>query len=161
MGEDANEVRREIEATRARMGDTVDALTYKADVPARVKDAVHDRVETVKGNIGSLVDNVADGVADATQRVTSVLTDAQRAAAYKVADAAALAQHPPEVKNPLGLALGALAVGVLAGLLTPVTNYERETVGPLRDELLDRAQSAGSEALEHGKHLLADAVRGA
>ena len=33
MGKDSSEIRREIEETRARMGDTVEALSYKADVP--------------------------------------------------------------------------------------------------------------------------------
>src|SRR5665213_3095348 len=32
-------------------------------------------------------------------------------------------------ENPLGLALGALAVGVLAGLIVPVSELERRTVG--------------------------------
>lgn len=33
MGEDPAAIRQEIEQTRERMGDTVDALGYKADVP--------------------------------------------------------------------------------------------------------------------------------
>ncbi len=36
MGKDSSEIRREIEETRARMGDTVEALSYKADVPAQI-----------------------------------------------------------------------------------------------------------------------------
>ena len=35
MGQDPAAIRQEIEQTRERMGDTVDALGYKADVPAR------------------------------------------------------------------------------------------------------------------------------
>ena len=54
MGKDASEIRREIEETRARMGDTVEALGYKADVPARVKDAVNERVETVRGSMAEI-----------------------------------------------------------------------------------------------------------
>ena len=36
MGQDTGQIREEIEETRARMGDTVEALGYKADVPSRV-----------------------------------------------------------------------------------------------------------------------------
>ena len=35
MGEDPRAIRSEIEDTRERMGDTVDALAYKADVKSR------------------------------------------------------------------------------------------------------------------------------
>ncbi len=43
MGEDPAAIREEIEQTRERMGETVDALGYKADVPARAKDSISDR----------------------------------------------------------------------------------------------------------------------
>lgn len=180
MGKDANEVRREIAETRARMDDTVEALSYKADVPARMKDAVNERVETVKGTIGDVMENVLVGVAevvsDATERAGTVLSEAQRVAAYKLNDAAALTEKLPSApemraaaqrgagmfaENPLGLMLGALGAGFVAGLILPVTTYERETVGPLRDDLLDRAQSVGSDALEHGKQVLAETAQAA
>ena len=38
MGEDPNLIRADIERTRAEMGDTVDALGYKADVKTRAKE---------------------------------------------------------------------------------------------------------------------------
>jgi len=131
------------------MGDTVEALGYKADVPARVKDAVSDRVETVKGTIGDAL-----GGAQRAMR-TGALPDAGdvRAAARRGVSIAA--------ENPLGLAIGAAAVGFLAGLLVPVTDYERSTIGPIRDDLLDRAQSVGADALEHGKQVLAETAQAA
>ena len=191
MGKDSSEIRREIDATRARMGDTVEALGYKADVPSRVKDAVHDRVETVKGAIGGVV----DGVQSATQRVGEALGGAQRTVTDRVGDATdrlgdatgsvtgrlggvaeSVQGHLPDprdlrvaaqrgagiaAENPLGLAIGAAAVGFLAGLLVPVTEYERNTVGPIRDDLLERAQHIGSDALEHGKAVLAETAQAA
>ena len=42
------EIRQDIERTREQLGDTVEALAYKADVPARLKDKVHDTKETVQ-----------------------------------------------------------------------------------------------------------------
>ena len=156
MGKDSNEIRREIEQTRVRMGDTVEALGYKADVPSRVKDAVHDKVDTVKGTIGGVVDGVKDALGGAKHAVSDKVGDLPSGADVKDA-----AQRGVGIaaENPLGLALGALAVGFLAGLLTPVTDYEREKVGPLRDDLLERAQSVGSDVIEHGKQLLQETVQ--
>jgi hypothetical protein len=177
MGKDSSEIRREIEQTRARMGDTVEALGYKADVPSRVKEAVHDKVDTVKGTIGGVVDGVkgalggakqtvADKVGDVTSSVTSNVSDGVGGIAGKIpsgADVKDAAQRGVGIvtENPLGLALGALAVGFLAGLLTPVTDYEREKVGPIRDDLLERAQTVGSDVLEHGKQVLQETVQSA
>jgi hypothetical protein len=187
MGKDSSEIRREIEQTRARMGDTVEALGYKADVPSRVKEAVHDKVDTVKGTIGGVVDGVKDAIGGATGKVgnalggakqsvsqvgdvtsslTSNVTDAVGGITDKLpsgADVKNVAQRGVGIatENPLGLALGALAVGFLAGLLTPVTDYERATVGPIRDDLLDRAQSVGSDVIEHGKQVIQETVQSA
>lgn len=151
MGKDASEIRREIEATRDRMSDTVEALGYKADVPGRVKDALNDRVETVKGAIGGVVDGVQSavgGVQDAASSLTDRLPDPgeMRGAAKRGAGIAA--------ENPLGLAIAAAALGFLAGLMMPVSDYERKVARPLRDELLGRAQSLGNDALERGKRVL-------
>ena len=49
MGEDPDRIRREIEATRNEMGDTVDALTYKADVKSRAKESLMDTKEFAHG----------------------------------------------------------------------------------------------------------------
>ena len=160
MDKDASEIRREIEDTRARMGDTVEALGYKADVPSRVKDAVNERVETVRGAIGDAFGTVKDTVSGATGKVGDVAgtmrdklpsTDGLNDVARRGAGIAE--------ENPLGLALGALAVGFLAGLAAPISDLERRTVGPLRDELVDKAWSAGTDALEQGKRALQDKAK--
>ena len=43
MGEDTRAIEGQIEDTRERMGDTVAALSYKADVPGRMKDSVSEK----------------------------------------------------------------------------------------------------------------------
>src|SRR4029450_6798907 len=52
MGQDPGAIRQDIEATREQMGDTVEALSYKADVKARAKDSITDRVDSVKSRVG-------------------------------------------------------------------------------------------------------------
>jgi len=139
MGQDPDQVREEIEATRARMGEHVDAIAYKADVPSRAKDKVVD----VKDRI--------------TAKVTGVLPDSDdvKGQAQKAKGQArkvkGLAQD-----NPLGLAIGSIAVGFLAGLAIPATRIENERIGPMADKVKDRARDLGSEALEHGKEVASD-----
>ena len=43
-----DEIRQDIERTRAQLGETVEALAHKVDVPARVKDKMHDTKQTVQ-----------------------------------------------------------------------------------------------------------------
>ena len=93
MGQDPSEIRNDIEGTRARMGDTVEALGHKADVPGRAKEAVSNRLGDVRSKISGATpesDEVKDGARHA----------------------AGVAQE-----NPLGLAVGAAAVGFIAGML--------------------------------------------
>ena len=67
MGEDPAAIREEIEGTRARMGDTVDALGYKADVPSRAKESITGKVQGAKAKItgaGSQISDAAPGAGD-------------------------------------------------------------------------------------------------
>ena len=61
-------------------------------------------------------------------------------------------------ENPLGLAVGALAVGFLAGMLVPATRVEDEKLGQVSDDVVDRIKETGQEALERGKQVAQDAA---
>jgi gas vesicle protein len=136
MGQEPDAIRREIEQTRERMGETVDALGYKADVPSRTKEKVSGTVSSVKDRIVG----TAGSVNEATPSAGDVKQGAQQAAS--------VAQE-----NPLGLAIGSVAVGFLAGMLVPSTRVENEKIGPMADQVKDQVQSTAQEALEHGKQV--------
>ena len=53
MGEDPDRIRREIEATRNEMGETVDALTYKADVKSRAKESLVGTKDSIKSKVAA------------------------------------------------------------------------------------------------------------
>jgi hypothetical protein len=108
MGQDPDAIRHEVAHTREQMGETIDALGYKADVKGRTKERIGD---TVGG--------------------------ARRAAG--------VAQE-----NPLGLAVGAMAAGFLAGMLIPSSRVEDEKLGPMADQVKQQAKETGQEALQHG-----------
>ncbi|MEA2408430.1 MAG: hypothetical protein QOE69_2549 [Thermoleophilaceae bacterium] len=129
MGEDPGQIRNDIEQTRARLGDTAEALGHKADVPGRAREAISDKVESVKSTFSGV--------------------DPQEGAKQAVGVAK---------ENPLGLAIGATAVGFVAGLLIPATRVENERIGPLADQVKEQAKETGQEAIERGKHVAEQAV---
>ncbi len=148
MGEDPDRIRHEIEATRAEMGETVEALGYKADVKARAKDSIQDKKESVVGAAQSAKDRLVgagQSVNEATPGTQDVKQTARRAGS--------VAQE-----NPLGLAVGAVAVGFLAGMLIPSTRVEDERLGPVADDVKEKAKETGQEALERGKQVAQDAA---
>jgi gas vesicle protein len=136
MGQDPGEIRQDIERTREEMGDTVEALSYKADVKARAKDSISDSVDSVKSRVGL----AGSKVSDATPSGEDVKQGARRAKG--IAE-----------ENPLGLAIGAVAVGFIAGLAVPATRVEDERLGPVADQVKDQAKETGQEALERGKEV--------
>ena len=148
MGEDPDRIRAEIEQTRAEMSETVDALGYKTDVKARAKDSIQDKKESVMGVASSAKERLVgagQSVGDATPDTEQVKQHARRAKS--------VAQE-----NPLGLAVGAVAVGFLAGMLIPSTRVEDEKLGEMSDEVIERAKQTGQEALERGKQVAQDAA---
>ena len=130
MGEDPNAIRADIERTRAEMGDTVDAIGYKADVKSRAKDKISDTKDRITG------------------KVSDVTPDGQQ-----VKHAAGVAQE-----NPLGLALGGVAVGFIAGMLVPSSRVEDEKIGPVADQVKDQLKETGQEAVERGKDVAQQAA---
>jgi hypothetical protein len=160
MGQDANQIRREIEETRARMGDTVEAIGYKADVPSRVRDNVNERIASVKGAIGDAVSGTKDAVFGTTRDLTDSASDRLADVSDRAGDASESTKRAVSVamENPLGLALGALALGFLGGLLLPVSDLERERIGPVREQIAGRAQAAVAEAVDAGKSVLQETL---
>jgi gas vesicle protein/phage tail protein X len=138
MGEDPAAIRQEIEGTRARMGDTVDALGYKADVPARTKESITGKVQGAKAKITGAGTQISDAAPDAgdVKHVVGVVQE-----------------------NPLGLAIGAAAVGFLAGMLIPSTRVEDEQLGPVADQVKEQVKQTGQEALERGKQVAQDTAQ--
>ncbi|HZT95748.1 MAG TPA: DUF3618 domain-containing protein [Chloroflexota bacterium] len=155
MGQDPSEIRQDIEDTRQRMGDTVEALSYKTDVRARVGDAVTDKKNAVLGKKDELVNRVV-GAAPDPNAVKAGAGDLVSGAQRNAQHAASVAQE-----NPLGLAVGAIALGFLAGMVIPSTSMEDERVGPIADQVKAQAQSTAQEALEHGKQVAQDVVQSA
>jgi len=118
------------------MGNTVDALAYKADVKTRVKESIADKR-----------DRVVEQFRGTTEKVGEATPDGQ-----ELKDGAHRAVGVAE-ENPVGLALAGVAGGFLAGMLLPSTRIEDERVGRLADTVKEAAVETGQETLERGKEV--------
>jgi hypothetical protein len=141
MGEDPGVIRAEIEQTRQRVGDEVDALSYKTDVGARTQDYIDDKKEAVKSKLTGAKDTMTGPLPDRR---------ALKRGATHVRDTAE--------SNPLGLAFGGLAVGFVVGTLLPQTRVENERLGEVSDRAIEAAKGTASEAVERGKQVAQEAV---
>ena len=130
MGQDPSNIRAEIEETRSRVGEQVDAISYKTDVPARMGDYVDDKKQAVKNTVSKVVPS--------GEKIGRVKDTAER--------------------NPLGLAVGAAALGFVAALLVPSTSVENEKLGEVSDKFVETAKDTAGEAIERGKQVAQEAA---
>jgi Protein of unknown function (DUF3618) len=144
MGQEPSEIRQEIEHTREQMGDTVDALAYKADVPGRVRESISDKTSRFRQQMSGTASSINESTPDGS--------DMKEGARQAVG----VAQE-----NPLGLAIGGVAVGFLVGMALPATRVENERIGPLADDVKDKAKETGQEALERGKAVAQETAQSA
>jgi hypothetical protein len=166
MGEDPDRIRREIEQTRAEMSETVDALSYKADVKSRAKESVQEKrdsakesvvgaTQTVKEKLVGAKDSVSETAGGATSRVGDATPDRAQVK-HQARRAKGVAQE-----NPIGLAIGSIAVGFIAGMLVPATRVEDEKLGEISDQVVDKAKQTGQVALAHGKQVAQETAQSA
>jgi hypothetical protein len=144
MGEDPSVIRAEIEETRARVGDEVDALSYKTDVGARASDFVDEKKEAVKSKVMGAKDAV-------TGTATKAVPSRQQFATVK--DTAE--------RNPFGLAIAGVAAGFVIGTLLPSTRIEDERLGEASDRVVDAGKETAGEAVDRGKQVAKEASRAA
>jgi gas vesicle protein len=115
------------------MGDTVQAIGYKADVKQRTSDWVSDKKDSVVGRVSG-----------ATPDGQQLKKGAKRGVGIAK-------------ENPVGLAIGGAAIGFLVGLAVPATRVEDERLGEVSDQVKDSMKETGQEALERGKQVAQEA----
>jgi len=154
MGETPDQIRDEIEQTRERMSESADALAYKADVKSRAKEAIGEKKDSVVGTISSGKDSVVGAADSLVSRVGGIVPDGD--AVKGAAGSAGLSRE-----NPIGLAAVGIAAGFILGTLIPRTSTENRALGPLSDQVTEKAKEAAEESFQRGKAVAGEAIEAA
>jgi gas vesicle protein len=168
---DPDEIRADIERTRAALSNDVDDLADSVK-PQNVAQRQVDKVKDVAGSIkdrvmgsdedydsGSAVGTVRDKAYDARDAVADRAYAARDAVSEKASDARdAVRQAPTAMKrkaqgNPLAAGVIAFGLGMLVSSLIPSTEKEREAVSRLQDNLEPVKEKASEVARDVADNL--------
>lgn len=138
MTNDPEQIRADIERTRAELGSDVDALADKVN-PSKV---VHRQTDKVKDALGSVKDRVMGSSDSTASSAGDAVTDASRQAVEKAKG------------NPLAVGLIAFGVGWLVASLIPASNKEKELASQAKDAaqpLVEKATDAAKDVADNLK----------
>jgi len=114
-------------------------------------EKVGSTVSQAAGSAGETVGQVAD---QASQRVSDIADTVGQAAGEIPQQAGYYVQQGGSQirrfmdENPLGAGVIAVAAGAALGMLVPSTQFERQTIGQKRDEVVEQAESTVHQALD-------------
>ncbi|MEX3509698.1 DUF3618 domain-containing protein [Kocuria carniphila] len=152
------EIRAEIEATRARLSADVDAVTEKVtpeNVVDRQKNKARNKIQDVRESIMGSAD-------DARVAGHHAAHDLRDEASYRMDQAGnAVSNAPAAAKaktrgNPLAAGLIALGAGWLVGSLLPSSKKEQELVADAADRVQPHVQSAVDSTKEAAQDIAQD-----
>jgi len=124
-------------------------------VKTRAKESLQETRDSAKESVVGATRNVREKLVGAKDSAGEATPDREQIN-HQARRAKGLAQE-----NPVGLALGAVAVGFIAGLLIPATRVEDEKLGEASDQVIEKAKETGQEALEHGKQVAQETAQSA
>ena len=157
---DPDEIRADIERTRAALSDDVDDLAESVkpkNVAGRQADKVKEAASNIKDRVmgsddddysGSAVGTVGDKASSAKDTVSEKASDAREA----------VRQAPRRMRrkaqgNPLAAGVIAFGLGMLVSSLIPSSEKEREAVSQLQDNLEPVKEKATEVAKDIGENL--------
>jgi ElaB/YqjD/DUF883 family membrane-anchored ribosome-binding protein len=148
------------------MSETVGAIGYKADVPSRAKESLQDKRESAKESIVGATQSVKERLVGAKDSVSGTADGMTSRVGDATPDREQVKQQARRAKglaqeNPMGLAIGSIAVGFIAGLLVPATRVEDEKLGEVSDQVVEKAKETGQQALEHGRQVAQETAQSA
>ena len=172
MTSNPDDIRRDIERTRADLSHNVNALadqTNPANIARRQVDRVTGGARDLKTRIfGDPHDPWDDGaVGDVQHRAAGAVEDARVAAAGAVEDAKGAVQDAPrQVRrqtqgNPLAAGLIAFGLGALVGGLVPSTRAEQDWATTAKDKAEPLVEEATAMAQEAAAQQAADTLKDA
>jgi hypothetical protein len=163
---DPEEIRAEIERTRAELSDNVDALTDTANP----KNIARRQVDKAKGTLSDVKDRVMGVGDDVKERVMGTSSDVKdrvmgagenvagtvQDKAYAAREAVSGAPETAKAKtrgNPLAAGLIAFGAGMVISSLIPSSQKEQEAVSSLQGNLEPLKEKATEVAKDFGEQL--------
>lgn len=160
MAERTTELREDIEATRARMTGTMDAIGDRVS-PGRIVERRVDRVRTagtrVRHQVMGAPRSAADSVRDSAGSAGSSVGDAASAVGDQVQQAPQRITEGTQ-GNPIAAGAVAFGLGVLLGSLAPPSREEQQVAEKVLPALQDEAKAIGQSVAETAKEEAQHAV---
>jgi ElaB/YqjD/DUF883 family membrane-anchored ribosome-binding protein len=127
---------REVEDARRRVAEDVRSVAENANVVERAKESAQSKMEDVKSSMGERVQQARSKLEDARDRM----------------------QQMNVSENPIGMLIAGAAIGFLIGLALPVTRFESERIGPMTEEMKEKARQASSEVMRRGTEVIKETI---
>lgn len=136
------------------------------DVKGRIAGAASNAKEHVAGVASNAKERVAGAASNAKERVADVASNAKGKVASVASNVREHVPSPSQVKEkgaawyhqgvseqPLLFAVGALALGMIASWLIPVSARERQLVAPAKQKVMEPAMAKAQQALDNFSHM--------
>lgn len=152
---DPDEIRAEIERTRAALSDDVDALTDTANpknIARRQADKAKGALVDVKDRVMGVGDDVKERVRGTGDNVAGTVQDKASAVGDAVSGAPAAAKQKTR-GNPLAAGLIAFGAGMVISSLIPSSQKEQQAVSSMQDNLEPLKAKATEVAKDVGEQL--------
>lgn len=135
MDQERNQVR-EVDDARRRVAEDVRSVAENANVVERAKETAQNKMDDVKSSMGERVRQAREKLEDARDQMSNMT--------------------PTE--NPIGMLIAGVAVGFLIGLALPVTRFESERIGPIAQDMKEKARQKGSEVVRRGGEVIKETI---
>ena len=143
MGQDPEQLEREIEATRAKLGEDIDALEEKINP----KKVAHRSVDRAKDKVAEVKDKVAEAAGAAKEKVAGAATDA-RTRAVEAKDKATdkLSSSDSDAADGSYPTGGSTSSGGVGAKVAGLAGTVKDKAAPLAQKAVPLAQSAKEKA---------------
>ncbi len=150
------------DAAKSNMADLTDtAKSRLSDASDTAKSKLSDASDTAKSKLSDVSDAAKDRLSGSGFDGSDLAATARANIGAPAADRArSLTSNAKSLisGNPLGLAIGSIAAGFLIGLAIPVSDVERDNVGPLGDRVATEAKAKAADLAQQGKAAVVSAV---
>ncbi len=142
------------ERAKEKLSDAGDSMKHGWE---SAKESVSDGAESAKNKMKSGTSSARESLSDAGESMHHTADRIRRKSRRGVRQAR-LGFWQAMEENPLVVGAAAMAVGLIAGLTVPTTEWEDETMGEVSDQLKHEAKETASEVAEKSKRVAREAA---